>query len=341
MIPRSARLFTLMFPLVAFFAGAGAAHAQDQGKAPAQVQAAKTDYPQRPITLLVAWSPGGAVDLLARQLGTVLSQDLGQTIIVENKAGANGTIGHAQAVRSAPDGYTAILSTNSTFVIGPHLYTKLVYQHERDLAPVSLVAASPLVLAVNPALKVTSVDALLALARKNPGRLNFASGGQGSTSHLAAEQLMALTGTEMTHIPYQGGGPAATAVAAGEVDFAFLDLGVSLPFVTANRFVALGVSSEKRSDLLPDVPTVAESGAKGFEVTTTFSVFVPAKTPEPVIARLNAAILTALSDEGLKQKLARQGVVIMGTSPQALRDYTSRESERWGSIIKDRNITVN
>lgn len=152
---------------------------------------------------------------------------------------------------------------------------------------------------------------------------------------------MALTGTEMTHIPYQGGGPAATAVAAGEVDFAFLDLGVSLPFVTANRFVALGVSSEKRSDLLPDVPTVAESGAKGFEVTTTFSVFVPAKTPEPVIARLNAAILTALSDEGLKQKLARQGVVIMGTSPQALREYTSRESERWGSIIKDRNITVN
>ena len=325
------RLMTLLFPLAALFSGTASVHAQSTA----------SDYPQRPISLLVAWSPGGAVDLLARQLGTVLSQDLGQTLIVENKAGANGTIGHAQATRSAPDGYTAILATNSTFVIGPHLYKKLPYQHDEDLAPVSLIAGSPLVLAVNPALKVASLEALLALARESPGRLNFASGGQGSTSHLAAEQLMALTGTEMTHIPYQGGAPASTAVATGEVDFAFLDLGVSLPLLSANRFVGLAVSSDQRSDLLPDVPTVAESGVPGFEVMTTFSVFVPAKTPDPVIARLNGAMLKALKDDGLAQKLARQGVVVMGTTPEALREYTASESARWGAIIEERKITVN
>lgn len=331
---RRALLASLLLPLCTLFGPTAVA------QTPAAAADAVT-WPQRPITLLVAWSPGGAVDLLARQLGTVLSKDLGQSIVVENKAGANGTIGHGQAARSAPDGYTAILATNSTFVIGPHLYKKLPYQHEKDLAPVSLIAASPLVLAVNPALGVTTMEQLLKVARERPGRLNFASGGQGSTSHLAAEQLMALTGIEMTHIPYQGGGPAATAVMSGEVDIAFLDLGVSLPFLSSKRLQALAVSSEKRSDILPDVPTVAESGVEDFEVTTAFGLFVPARTPQPVIERFNAAVVKALADDELKQKLLRQGVVVMGTSPAELKDYTQRESQRWGKIIEDRHITVN
>ncbi len=330
MISRCTRLATFALPLCVFFGGSASA---DTSADPAA-------YPKQPISLIVAWSPGGAVDLLARQLGTVLSKDLGTSIVVENKAGANGTIGHAQATRAAPDGYTAILASNSTFVIGPHLYKNLPYHHEKDLAPVSLIAASPLILAVNPALKVSTLEQLLSMARERPGRLNFASGGQGSTSHLAAEQLMALTGVEMTHIPYQGGAPAASAVVSGEVDMAFLDLGVSLPFLKSNRFLALAVSSENRSELLPDVPTVTESGVKDFEVTTTVGLFVPSKTPVAVIDRLNAATVKALDDEELKQKLVRQGVVAIGSTSAELRDYTARESQRWGKIIEERHITV-
>lgn len=330
MILRCTRLATVALPLCVFFGGNAGANASTD----------PATYPKQPISLIVAWSPGGAVDLLARQLGTVLSKDLGQSIVVENKAGANGTIGHAQATRATPDGYTAILASNSTFVIGPHLYKNLPYQHEKDLAPVSLVAASPLILAVNPALKVSTLEQLLSLARQRPGHLNFASGGQGSTSHLAAEQLMALTGVEMTHIPYQEGAPAGSAVMTGEVDMAFLDLGASLPFLSSNRFLALAVSSEKRSEILPDVPTVAESGVKDFEVTTTIGLFVPARTPVAVIERLNAATVKALGDTDLHQKLVRQGVVTIGSTPAQLRDYTARESQRWGKIIEERHITV-
>ncbi|CAB3892060.1 Bug family tripartite tricarboxylate transporter substrate binding protein [Achromobacter dolens] len=329
--PRSIRLATILLPLCLLWGGG----------ASAQSATAPAAYPQRPVNLIVAWPPGGAVDLLARQLGTVLAKDLGQPIVIENKSGANGSIGHAQAVRAAPDGYTALLATNSTFVIGPHLYKQLPYQHERDLAPVSLLAASPLVLAVNPALKVKTLTQLLALAREKPGRLTFASGGQGSTSHLAAEQLMALTGIEMTHIPYQGGGPAGTAVMSGEVDMAFLDLGVSLPFLNSGRLLPLAVSSDQRSPLLPEVPTVAESGVKDFEIATAFAVFVPARTPAPVIDRLHGALVKALGDADLRQKLIHQGVIVMGTSPAELRDYTTRENQRWGKIISDRHISVN
>lgn len=330
MMQRFARFAIFSLPLFALFGGI----------ASAQSSTDSTEYPKQPINLIVAWSPGGAVDLLARQLGTVLSKDLGESIVVENKAGANGTIGHAQVTRATPDGYTAILASNSTFVIGPHLYKNLPYQHEKDLAPVSLVAASPLILAVNPALKISTLEQLLNMAREQPGRLNFASGGQGSTSHLAAEQLMALTGVEMTHIPYQGGAPAGSAVMTGEVDMAFLDLGASLSFLNSNRILALAVSSEKRSEILPDVPTVAESGVKNFEVTTTFGLFVPAGTPGAVIDKLNAATVKALANEELNQKLVRQGVVTIGSSPAELRDYTTRENQRWGEIIDERQITV-
>ncbi len=204
----------------------------------------------------------------------------------------------------------------------------------------SLLGASPLVLTVNPALKVKTLAQLLALAREKPGRLTFASGGQGSTSHLAAEQLMALTGIEMTHIPYQGGGPAATAVMSGEVDMAFLDLGVSLPFLKSGRLLPLAVSSDQRSPLLPEAPTVAESGVKDFEIATAFALFVPARTPAPVIDRLHGALVKALGDADLRQKLIHQGVIVMGTSPAELRDYTTRENQRWGKIISDRHISV-
>lgn len=329
-LPRRIRQATLLLAFYLLWAGA----------AGAQSIAGPGAYPQRPVNLIVPWPPGGAVDLLARQLGGVLAMELGQPVVIENKSGANGSIGHAQAVRAAPDGYTTLLATNSTFVIGPHLYKQLPYQHERDLAPVSLLGASPLVLTINPSLKIKTLAQLLALAREKPGRLTFASGGQGSTSHLAAEQLMALTGIEMTHIPYQGGGPAANAVMSGEVDMAFLDLGVSLPFLSSNRLLPLAVSSDQRSPLLPQVPTVAESGVKNFEIATAFALFVPARTPAAVIDRLHDALIKALDEPDLRQKLVRQGVILKGTTPAELRDYTSRENLRWGKIISDRNIAV-
>ncbi|WZB75733.1 tripartite tricarboxylate transporter substrate-binding protein [Achromobacter insuavis] len=242
-------------------------------------------------------------------------------------------------MRAAPDGYTTLLATNSTFVIGPHLYKQLPYQHERDLAPVSLLGASPLVLTVNPALKVKTLAQLLALAREKPGRLTFASGGQGSTSHLAAEQLMALTGIEMTHIPYQGGGPAATAVMSGEVDMAFLDLGVSLPFLKSGRLLpwpSPAISARHCCPRCRPWPNPASRTSR----SPPPSPCSCRRTPAPVIDRLHGALVKALGDADLRQKLIHQGVIVMGTSPAELRDYTTRENQRWGKIISDRHISV-
>lgn len=297
-------------------------------------------FPNRPVKLVVAWSPGGATDILARQVAQEMGKHLGQQVIVDNRAGAGGTIGQAQVAAAKPDGYTLVLATNSTYAIGEHLYKSLSYRNDRDLAPVSFVAASPLILAVRQSLDIRSVGDLIDHARKNPGKLNIASGGNGSTSHLAGELLMSLTGVTMIHVPYKGGGPAAAALAAGETDVAFLDLGVAMPFATSGRIRAIGVGGAGRSSLLPDVPAIGESGVPRFESTTNFALFAPAGTPGAIVSRLHESVRASLADPELRDKLRRQGVDIVGSGPAELQRAAAAESAKWGAIIRDRGIKL-
>ena len=302
--------------------------------------AGATEFPTRPITMIVGWSPGGATDLLARQLGEAVSKATGKNLVIENKAGANGTIGHSQAARARADGYTTLLATNSTFAIAPNLYPSLPFDQQRDLTPVALVAESPLVLVASPNSEIRSVAELIERAKNQPRKLNVASGGNGSTSHMATEMLMALTGIELTHIPYKGGSPATVAVSASEVDVAFLDLGVALPLLRQGRLTPLGVSSTRRSNLLPDVPSLAESGVDSFEATTTFAVFAPIDTPREVVQQLHQIIDTAMQDETLLEKLSSQGVIPHRKDPATLAAYVVEETERWKDIISSRNISL-
>jgi tripartite-type tricarboxylate transporter receptor subunit TctC len=296
-------------------------------------------YPTRPVKLVVAWSPGGATDILARIVAVELGKQLGQTLVIENRPGANGTIGQTQVATSAPDGYTLILATNSTYAIADHLYKSLPYKLDRDFAPISLLAASPLIMAVRPSLEVKGVSDLIDMARKQPGKLNFASGGNGSTSHLAAELFMALSKTAMTHVPYKGGAPATNAVVAGEVDVAFLDLGVAIPFIEAGTIKAIGVTGAARSPLLPNIPAISEAGIPQFEATTNFALFAPTGTPKPVIDKLHGAVRGALAEPELRDKLRRQGVEVIGNTPDELRRGSEAERAKWGQIISDRRIS--
>lgn len=300
--------------------------------------AAATEFPSRPITMIVGWSPGGATDLLARQLGEAMNKTTGINVVVENKAGANGTIGHSQAARARADGYTTLLATNSTFAIAPNLYPSLPFDQQRDLAPIARVAESPLVLVASPNSGILSISDLIERAKSQPRSLNVASGGNGSTSHMAIEMLMGLTDIELTHIPYKGGSPATVAVSASEVDVAFLDLGVALPLLKEERLVPLGVSSTRRSNLLPDVPSLAETGIDRFEATTTFAVFAPIDTPPEVVQRLHQIINTAMQDDSLIAKLDSQGVIPHRDGPEALASYVAQETERWKNVISARNI---
>jgi len=310
------------------------------GGLPYAVSAQQADYPVRPVRMIVAWSPGGATDILARLVATELGQRLGQQVIVENRPGAGGTIGHAQAASAPADGYTLVLATNSTYAIAEYLYPALPYRHVRDLTPVSELASSPLILAARPTLSLHDAAGLLDLARQRPDALNIASGGNGSTSHLAAELLMTLTDTRMTHVPYRGGGPAALALAAGEVDVAFLDLGVAAPLIADGRIHGLAVSGALRSSLLPEIPTFHESGLPPFNATTRFALFAPAGTPTVVVAKLQAAVRHALDTPALRDRLVRQGTAVIGSSSEALRQSVAAESAQWQRIIEERNIVL-
>ncbi|APW40883.1 hypothetical protein RD110_22485 [Rhodoferax koreense] len=303
------------------------------------VVAQPSPYPSRPIKLMVAWAPGGATDILARQIGAEMAKHLGQSVVVDNRPGAVGTIGQAEVAKAAPDGYTLILATNSTYAIAPHLIKKLPYSQDA-LAPVSLLAASPLILTVKPASTARGLADLLDMSRANPGKLNFSTGGSGSTSHLASELFMDLTKTSMTHIPYKGGGPATMAIAMGEVDVGFVDIGVALPLIAGGRLKPLAVTGSARSPMLPDVPTVGESGIPQFDATTKFGLFAPAGTAKEVVDRLYESVRVVLAGQELRDKLRRQGVEVVASTPEELRKDMLETSARWGRVITERRIVL-
>ncbi|KAA0892587.1 tripartite tricarboxylate transporter substrate binding protein [Pusillimonas sp. ANT_WB101] len=298
-----------------------------------------TGYPARPIRVIVAWSPGGATDVFARIVAEALSKELNQSVIVENRPGANGTIGQNFIASAAPDGYNVIISTNSTFAIAPHLYKDLPFK-QTDFAPISLLGESPLVLVTKKTLNVDNVEDLIEYAKHHPGELNFSTGGSGSTSHLAAELFMSVTGTEMVHIPYKGGGPAAIAVATEQVDVAFLDLGVALPLLRSDRIVGLGLTGTRRSQEEPELKTLAEQGLGGFEVTTTFAMFAPSGIREEVGRTLSKAVSVVLSDNAIEMRLSKNTVQIINRGSADLANYVAVENQKWAKVIEERNIKI-
>ncbi len=300
---------------------------------------AQADYPGRSVTVVNPWAAGGSSDSLARILMQKLSADLGQPFVVENRPGATGTLGHASVARARADGYTLLFGTNSTYAIAPHLTAGgLPYDNERAFTGISLVARSPQMLCVHLSVRAATVAELVALAKAQPGKLNFSTSGIGGTSHLATEMLMSMAGIDLTHVPYRGGGPAAQALLAGEVNVTFIDAITALPFIADRRIRPLGVSTRTRTPLAPDVPTIEQAGLPGFESATDFAFLAPAGTPEPIIRRLYAATLATVRAPEVKEKIDAAGLITLAEPPEAWQPYLLAESAKWGRIIKERDI---
>ena len=314
--------------LLAACLGVATAHAQDV-------------YPSKTITIVVGFPPGGNTDIIARIVAERMEAILGQRIVIDNRAGAGSTIAAGYVARATPDGYTLLTGSPSTNAIAPNLYTNLPYDSLKALVPVSLLVNGPAVLVVNPALKVSTIQELIALYKREPGKHNFATGGNGTHAHLICEWLMEQTGTTIVHVPFRGGGPALQAVLAGEPSMIVDNLPTALPHIQAGRVKALAVFSAKRVSVLPDVPTMVEAGYKDMVTDSWTAFYAPAGTPPDVIAKLNAAAVAAVRDPQVTAKLTQLSAVPVGSTPAELDALTRLEYERWGALIRQRKVTVN
>jgi tripartite-type tricarboxylate transporter receptor subunit TctC len=292
------------------------------------------NYPAKPVRLVVPFPAGGTTDILARAVAQTLSEAWGQQVIVDNRPGAGGNIGSDLVAKSKPDGYTLLMGTVGTHAINPSLYKNMPYDHVKDFAPVILVAGVPNVLVVNLSLPVHSVPELIAYAKANPGKLNFASSGNGTSIHLSGELFKAMTGVEMTHVPYKGSAPALTDLIGGQVQLMFDNLPSSLPFIKAGKLRALAVTSGARAAALPDLPTLAESGLPGFEASSWFGVLAPAGTPRDIVAKLNGAIAGWLASPEAKEKLLAQGAIAAGGAPDDFARHIGAETSKWAKVVK-------
>jgi len=295
------------------------------------------DYPTRPIKFVVPYPPGGGTDVVARILVDPLAAELGQPIVIDNRGGAAGNLGTDIVAKSPADGYT-ILFTLSSHTINPKLYEKLPFDVERDFAPISLAAQIPQILVANPSVPITSVKELIAYAKANPGKLNYASVGIGSPAHIAGELLKLKTGIDMVHVPYKGGGPAVTDTIGGQVQLAFVSLPAALQHVKSGRLRAIAVTSAKRSASAPDVPTIAESGVPDYAVESWYGALAPAKTSPATVARLNAAFLKVLGDPQVKERLFAQGAEAAPSTPAEFDRVIKEELAKWELVIKTARI---
>ena len=291
-------------------------------------------YPNHAIRLVVPFPAGGTTDILARAVGQKLTESLGQSVVVDNRPGAGGNIGADIVAKSAPDGYTLLMGTVGTHAINPSLYTKMPYDHVKDFVPVVLVAGVPNVLVVNPSVPVQSVADLIKLAKSKPGEINFASSGAGTSIHLSGELFKAMAGVDMTHVPYKGSAPALTDLIGGQVQLMFDNLPSALPQIKAGKLRAIAVTSLKRAPVLPDVPTIAESGLPGFEASSWFGVLAPAGTPAPVVAKLNAEVNKWLQSPDAREQLLAQGAVAAGGTPEQFAAHIRTETEKWAKVVK-------
>lgn len=297
-------------------------------------------YPSKPIRFVVPFAPGGSTDLLARFLAQQLAAPLGQTVVVDNRAGAGGVVGAEIAARAPADGYTIVLGSAGPLTINPNIRDKVPYDTLRDFEPVTLATVSPFTLVVHPSSPAKTVKELIALAKAKPGELNFGSAGTGSVGHFSTEQFMALTGTKLLHVPYKGAGPAVTDLLGGRLNLMFENLPTILPHVRSGKLRMLAVGTKQRSALAPEFPTIADEGVPGYDSATVFGVLAPAKTALAVIARLNGEMVKILRSAEGKSSLAGRGLEAVGSTPQEYRNQIRDEFTRYGRIAKAANIRV-
>lgn len=297
-------------------------------------QAGAQTYPSRAITMVVPFPAGGTTDILGRFVGQGLSAAWGQPVVIENRGGAGGNIGAAAVAKAAPDGYTLLVGTVGTHAINASLYSKMPYDTVKDFIPVTLIASVPNMLVVTPSLPVNSVAELVAYAKANPGKLNMASSGNGTSIHLSGELFKVMTGVDMVHVPYKGSAPALNDLMAGQVQLMFDNMPSALPQVKGGTLKALAVTTATRSPAMPDLPTVAEAGVPGFEASSWFGVFAPAGTPKEIVDKLQAEIARILKTPEMTERLAQQGAVAVGNTSEEFAAYVQAELTKWAGVVK-------
>ncbi len=304
---------------------------------PAGAQGAE-GYPSKSIRMIVPFPPGGPNDILGRVIGAELSKQVGQQVVIDNRGGAGGTIGTDLAAKAAPDGYTLLLAGTASLSINPSLMAKLPYDAVNDFAPITLLATAPSLLIVHPSLPVKTVRDLIVLAKAKPGSLNYASAGIGTPPHLAGELFKVMTGVSLVHVPYKGGGPALTDLLAGQVELYFSGISSALQLAKDGKVRPIAVTSLKRTAVAPELPTFAEAGVPGYEVGNWYAVVVPARTPAPVIARLNGELVKATHNPEIKRRFLELGADPVGSTPEELTKYQRAEIEKWAKVIKSAGI---
>jgi tripartite-type tricarboxylate transporter receptor subunit TctC len=297
-------------------------------------------YPAKPIKMIVPYAVGGSTDNTARLVARSLSARLGQPIVVENRAGAGGRIGHDMVAKSPADGYTLLFSAAGPLTVTPHTYDKLGYDPIKSFEPIILVATQPLLLVVNANVKVSSVAELIKMAGAKQGKLNYGSFGNGSAAHLAGEYFKTLTKVDMTHVPYKGSGPALVDLAGGQIDLMFDVFSTAAPLAKSGKLRALAITSNERSPQFPDVPTMEQAGVSGFEAGTWFGVLAPAGIDKKILAQLSKALNEVLTEKELRETLASQGAVVRGGTPEQFSKFFLAEYQKWGTIVKAAGVTA-
>jgi tripartite-type tricarboxylate transporter receptor subunit TctC len=308
------------FLVLAAFAGASAA--------------APPDYPTRPIRLVMPYPVGGSIDISGRIVAQQLGENLGQQVVIDNRTGAGGTIGTEVGASAPPDGYTIVMGGTGTLAVSPALERRLGYDPVKDFAPVTLLVTIPYVLVAHPALPANSVKELIALARAQPGKLNYASGGSGSAPHLIGEMFKAAAGLNIVHVPYKGSTPAVNDLMGGQVQMLFTGIPSVSSHLRSGRLKAIGITSAKRTPSLPEVATVAESGVPGFDVSPWFGILAPARTPPALVGRLNAELVKVLQTPSIRDRLTRDGVDAVGNSPREFAAFIAAEITKWSKVVK-------
>jgi tripartite-type tricarboxylate transporter receptor subunit TctC len=307
----------------------------------AQVTFAQGNYPVRPITMVVGFAPGGGTDTVARIVAKKLGENIGQSVIVENKAGAGGTVATNQVAKSPPDGYTILLGSIGSLAVAPHIIAKLPYDPMHDLAPITMAVEFPNVIVVQTSMPAQTLAEFVQLAKASPGKIGYGSSGIGGIGHLAGELLKEVADIDIVHVPYKGGGPAMQDLLGGQIPAMVATPVTALPHVKAGKIRAIATTGAARSALLPDVPTVAESGYPGYEATNWYAYLAPAGTPKDVLAQLNRELVQALNAPDVRDQLHRQGVEAKPGTPEELTKYMERELATWGRVVKVAHIQAN
>ena len=301
---------------------------------------AQAAYPNKVITIVVPFAAGGTTDILARLVGQALGTELGQQVIVDNRAGAGGNIGSQLVARAPADGYTLLMGTVGTHAINAALYPKMPFDHVKDFAPISRVANVPNLLVANPQQPFKNVKELIAYAKANPGKINFGSSGNGSSIHLSGELFKMMTKVDMVHVPYKGSAPAMNDLLGNQIAIMFDNLPSAMQHVRSGKLRPIAVTTAKRSPELPDVPTIAEAGLPGYEATSWFGLFAPAKTPADVVDKIDAALIKVLASADLKKRLSEQGAEPYAEKPAQFAEFIKTETAKWGKVVKDSGASV-